>query len=77
MTFPARNVTVSLLAAASGLALSLFISPAFAQGQDSPERNHVNAAGAGRYVLKVAPGRQPDIGQQLLGHVAPILLPLQ
>jgi hypothetical protein len=45
MTFPARNVTVSLLAAASGLALSLFISPAFAQGQDSPERNHVNAAG--------------------------------
>ena len=45
MTFLARNITVSLLAATSGLALALFISPAFAQSQDSPERNHVNAAG--------------------------------
>jgi len=31
--------------------------------------------GAGRYILKVAPGRQPDFGQRLLGHLAPILLP--
>ena len=34
-------------------------------------------AGAGRYILKVAPDRQPDLGQRLLGQVAPILLPLQ
>ena len=34
-------------------------------------------AGAGRYILKVAPNRQPDLGQRLLGQVAPILLPLQ
>ncbi len=35
------------------------------------------AAGAGRYLLKIAPGRQPDFGQRLLRQVAPILLPLQ
>jgi esterase/lipase superfamily enzyme len=34
-------------------------------------------AGTGRYILKVAPNRQPDLGQRLLGQVAPILLPLQ
>ena len=34
-------------------------------------------AGAGRYILKVAPDRQPDLGQRLLRQVAPILLPLQ
>jgi esterase/lipase superfamily enzyme len=34
-------------------------------------------AGAGRYVLKVAPERQPDLGQHLLKQVVPILLPLQ
>jgi esterase/lipase superfamily enzyme len=34
-------------------------------------------AGAGRYILKVAPERQPDLGQHLLKQVAPILLPLQ
>ncbi len=35
------------------------------------------AAGAGRYILKVAPDRQPDLGQRLLRQVTPILLPLQ
>ncbi len=35
------------------------------------------AAGTGRYLLKVAPQRQPDFGQRILTHVAPILLPLQ
>lgn len=35
------------------------------------------AAGGGRYLLKVAPNRQPDFGQRLLRQVAPILLPLQ
>jgi len=35
------------------------------------------AAGAGRYILKIAPDRQPDFGQRLLRQVAPILLPLQ
>jgi esterase/lipase superfamily enzyme len=35
------------------------------------------AAGAGRYILKVAPNRQPDFGQRLLRKVAPIVLPLQ
>jgi esterase/lipase superfamily enzyme len=35
------------------------------------------AAGAGRFILKVAPDRQPDFGQRLLRQVAPILLPLQ
>jgi uncharacterized protein YjbJ (UPF0337 family) len=35
------------------------------------------ALGAGRYILKVAPDRQPDFGRRLLGQVAPILLPLQ
>jgi esterase/lipase superfamily enzyme len=34
-------------------------------------------AGAGRYILKVAPSRQPDFGQRLLKQVVPILLPLQ
>lgn len=34
-------------------------------------------AGAGRYLLKIAPDRQPDFGQHLLRQVAPILLPLQ
>ncbi len=34
-------------------------------------------AGAGRYLLKIAPDRQPDFGQRLLRQVAPILLPLQ
>jgi esterase/lipase superfamily enzyme len=34
-------------------------------------------ASAGRYILKVAPDRQPDLGQRLLRQVAPILLPLQ
>ena len=35
------------------------------------------ALGTGRYILKVAPARQPDFGRRLLGQVAPILLPLQ
>jgi len=35
------------------------------------------SAGAGRYILKVAPDRQPDFGRRLLKQVAPILLPLQ
>jgi esterase/lipase superfamily enzyme len=35
------------------------------------------ALGTGRYLLKVAPDRQPDFGQRLLRQVAPILLPLQ
>jgi esterase/lipase superfamily enzyme len=34
-------------------------------------------AGTGRYILKIAPARQPDFGQRLLRQVAPILLPLQ
>jgi esterase/lipase superfamily enzyme len=34
-------------------------------------------ASAGRYILKVAPDRQPDLGQRLLRQVAPILLPFQ
>jgi esterase/lipase superfamily enzyme len=34
-------------------------------------------AGAGRYILKIAPDRQPDLGQRVLRQVAPILLPLQ
>jgi esterase/lipase superfamily enzyme len=34
-------------------------------------------AGAGRYILKVAPNRQPDLGQRLLTQITPILLPLQ
>jgi hypothetical protein len=45
MTFHARNLSVTLMAAASGLALSLCLSPAFAQSYDSPERNRVNANG--------------------------------
>jgi hypothetical protein len=40
-------------------------------------RGSTCAAGAGRYLLKIAPGRQPDFGQRLLRQVAPILLPLQ
>ena len=35
------------------------------------------ATGTGRYVLNVAPERQPDFGRRILSHVAPILLPLQ
>jgi esterase/lipase superfamily enzyme len=35
------------------------------------------AADAGRYVLKIAPERQPDLGQHLLKQLVPILLPLQ
>jgi esterase/lipase superfamily enzyme len=34
------------------------------------------ALGTGRYILKVAPDRQPDFGQGLLRQVAPIVLPL-
>jgi esterase/lipase superfamily enzyme len=34
-------------------------------------------AGAGRYILKVAPDRQPDFGRRLLRQAVPILLPLQ
>ena len=34
-------------------------------------------AGAGRYILKVTPDRQPDLGRRLLRQVTPILLPLQ
>ena len=45
MTFHDRNISLTLLAAASGLALSVFLSPAFAQTRDSPERNRVNANG--------------------------------
>lgn len=45
MTFHARNLSVTLMAAASGLALSFFLSPAFAQSYDSPERNRMNANG--------------------------------
>jgi hypothetical protein len=35
------------------------------------------STGSGRYILKVSPNRQPDLGQHLLKQVAPILLPLQ
>jgi hypothetical protein len=45
MNFHARNLSVTLMAAASGLALSFCLSPAFAQSYDSPERNRVNANG--------------------------------
>lgn len=45
MNFHVRNLSVTLMAAASGLALSLFLSPAFAQGQDSPERHRFDANG--------------------------------
>ena len=45
MTSIARSVTATLMGAASGLALTLFLSPAFAQTQDSPERGRVNADG--------------------------------
>ena len=45
MTLHERNVSLTMLAAVSGLALSVFLSPAFAQTQDSPERNRVNADG--------------------------------
>lgn len=45
MTFHARNIAVTLMAAASGFAMSLFLNPALAQTQDSPERGHVNAGG--------------------------------
>jgi len=34
-------------------------------------------AGTGRYTLKIAPDRQPDLSQRLLKQVTPILLPLQ
>jgi hypothetical protein len=45
MTFHVRNLTIIMMATVSGLAMSLFLSPAFAQTQDSPERNRVNANG--------------------------------
>jgi sporulation protein YlmC with PRC-barrel domain len=45
MNFHARNLSVTLMAAVSGIALSVCLSPAFAQTQDSPERNRVNADG--------------------------------
>jgi len=45
MNFHARNLSVTLMAAVSGIALSVCLSPAFAQAYDSPERNHVNADG--------------------------------
>jgi hypothetical protein len=45
MSFHARNLTITLMATVSGLALALFLTPAFAQTQDSPERNRVNADG--------------------------------
>ena len=45
MNFHARNLSVTLLAAASGLALSLCLSPAFAQSYDSRETNRVDANG--------------------------------
>src|SRR5688572_31625821 len=45
MTFHVRNLTITLMATVSGLAMSLFLTPAFAQTQDSPERNRVNADG--------------------------------
>lgn len=45
MTFHARNLTIIMMATVSGVAMSLFLSPAFAQTQDSPERNRVNANG--------------------------------
>ena len=45
MSFHARNLTITLMATVSGLAMSLFLTPAFAQTQDSPERNRVNADG--------------------------------
>ena len=34
-------------------------------------------AGAGRYILKVAPERQPGLGRRLLLKIAPLLFPLQ
>jgi hypothetical protein len=45
MTLHVRNLSVTLIAAAGGLALSFCLSPAFAQSYDSPERNRVNANG--------------------------------
>ena len=45
MSFHARNLTITLMATVSGLAMALFLTPAFAQAQDSPERNRVNADG--------------------------------
>src|SRR5207248_6242671 len=45
MNFHARNLSVTLMAAVSGIALSVCLSPAFAQAYDSPERNRVNADG--------------------------------
>jgi hypothetical protein len=45
MNFHARNLSVTLMAAVSGFALSVCLSPAFAQTHDSPERNRVNADG--------------------------------
>jgi len=45
MSFHARNLTITLMATVSGLAMALFLTPAFAQTQDSPERNRVNADG--------------------------------
>lgn len=45
MNLHARNLSVTLMAAVSGIALSVCLSPAFAQAYDSPERNRVNADG--------------------------------
>jgi hypothetical protein len=45
MNFHVRIMSVTLLTAVSGLALSVFLSPAYAQSYDSPERNRVNANG--------------------------------
>jgi hypothetical protein len=45
VTFHARNLTITLMATVSGLAMSLFLTPAFAQTQNSLERNRVNADG--------------------------------
>jgi hypothetical protein len=45
MSFHARNLTITLMATVSGIAMALFLTPAFAQTQDSPERNRVNADG--------------------------------
>jgi len=35
------------------------------------------ATGSGRYMLKITPNRQPDLGKRLVRRIAPILLPLQ
>ena len=45
MNFYARNLSATLMAAVSGIALSVCLSPALAQTYASPERNRVNADG--------------------------------